>query len=177
VLEDRFADYQRSFEHLAVHDEEVLNRLGHLSYPIPKPMLAAASTYLDTHLADEIGRLARGDAASLDAIDHLRERGRAWGYQPERGTLEKTLAESLLRILDEIRPDADLTEITARGEFLLTASVRLGVVPDLWQVQNRLLDAFVRLKERQAIDLQVKDAFAKLADGLKVSRDLLGWRP
>ena len=44
VLEDRFADYQRSFELLANQDEEVLNRLGQLSYPIPKPLRAAAST-------------------------------------------------------------------------------------------------------------------------------------
>ena len=130
----------------------MLNRLGQLSYPIPKPLRAAASTYLDIHLADEIGRLARGEVASLDAIDHLRERGRAWGYQPERGLLEKTLAESLARTLEEIRPDADLTEITSRAELLLAASSRLGVAPDLWQVQNRFLNAFVRLTESRVMD-------------------------
>ena len=89
MLEDRFADYQRSFELLANQDEEVLNRLGQLGYPIPKPLRAAASTYLDIHLRDEIGRLVRGEADSLDGIEHLVERGRAWGYRPERDVLEK----------------------------------------------------------------------------------------
>ena len=103
---------ERSFERLANQDEEVLNRLGQLSYPIPKPLRAAASTYLDLHLRDEIARLVRGEAASLEAIERLCERGRAWGYQPERDLLEKTLAESLLQTLEELRPDADLTDIT-----------------------------------------------------------------
>lgn len=177
VLEDRFADYQRSFELLANQDEEVLNRLGHLSYPIPKPLRAAASTYLDIHLADAIGGLARGEVSSLDMIDRLCERGTAWGYQPERGLLEKRLAESLARALDEIRPEADLAEITSRAELLLAACTRLGIAPDLWQVQNRLLDAFVRLKESGLMDDRLRETFAKLAVGLRVNGDLLGWRP
>ena len=177
VLEDRFADYQRSFELLANQDEEVLNRLGQLSYPIPKPLRAAASTYLDIHLADEIGRLARGEAATLGAIDHLRERGRAWGYMPERGLLEKSLAEALVQTLDLIRPEADLIEITSRAELLLAARTRLGVAPDLWQVQNRFLNAFVQLTECNVMDEPLQEAFAKLADGLSVNRNLLGWRP
>ena len=93
ILQDRFADYQRTYERLANQHEEMLNRLGQLSYPIPKPLHAAASTYLDRHLRDEIARLVRGEVASLDAIERLSERGRAWGYQPERDLLEKTLAE------------------------------------------------------------------------------------
>ncbi len=129
VLEDRFADYQRAFELLANQDEEVLNRLGQLNYPIPKPLRAAASTYLDIHLVDELGQLARGEVASLDGIDLLRERGRAWGYRPERGLLEKILAESLTRTLEEIRPGADLAEIMSRAELLLAARARLEVAP------------------------------------------------
>jgi alpha-amylase/alpha-mannosidase (GH57 family) len=177
VLEDRFTDYQRAFELLANQDEEVLNRLGQLTYPIPMPLRAAASTYLDIHLAGAIGRLASGDAASLGAVDHLRERGRSWGYVPERGPLEKRLAEALTLTLDEIRPDADLAEITARAELLLAACDRLGVAPDLWQVQNRLLDAFVRLTESGLMDERLRGTFAKLAVGLRVNGDLLGWRP
>jgi len=177
VLEDRFADYERSFELLANQDEEVLNRLGQLSYPIPKPLRAAASTYLDMHLVAEIGRVARGEVASLDAIDQLRERGLAWGYQPERGLLEKTLAGSLLQTLDEIRPDADLSEITARAELLLAATRRLGVAPDLWQVQNRFLSAYLQLSESRVMNAPLRRAFETLAVGLKVSHSLLGWRP
>src|SRR6185312_512860 len=104
LLEDRFADYRRAFERLADQDEDLLNRLGHLSYPIPKPMLAAASTYLDGHLRDAIARLVRGEAGSLEAIERLRDRGRAWGYQPEGDLLGRTFAESLLRTLEEIEP-------------------------------------------------------------------------
>ncbi len=94
VLEDRIADYQRSFELLANQDEELLNRLGQLGYPIPKPLKAAASYHLDTHLGAEIGRLVRGEVASLDGIEQFVERGRAWGYRPDRDTLANSLAEA-----------------------------------------------------------------------------------
>jgi alpha-amylase/alpha-mannosidase (GH57 family) len=177
ILHDRFADYVRSFERLANQDEEMLNRLGQLSYPIPKPLHAAASTYLDFHLRDEIARLVSGEAASLDAIERLCERGRAWGYQPEHDLLEKTLAESLLQTLEELQPDADLTAVTARAERLLAAARLLGLEPDLWQVQNRFLNAFARLTESQVLDAPLHAVFAQLAAGLKVSQNLLGWRP
>ncbi len=177
LLEDRVADYRRSFERLANQDEDLLNRLGHLNYPIPKPLLSAASTYLDGHLRDEIERIVLGEAASLEAIESLRDRGRAWGYQPERDVLEKSLAESLLRTLAEIHPDADLPEITARAEQLLAASSLLGLAPDLWQVQNRFLGAYLRLAESGIMDPALHATFVKLALALKVSQDLLGWRP
>jgi alpha-amylase/alpha-mannosidase (GH57 family) len=177
ILEDRFADYRRSFERLANQDEEMLNRLGQLSYPIPKPLHAAASTVLDTCLRDEIARLVRGEAASVDAIERLCERGRAWGYQPERDLLEKTLSESLLQTLEELHADADLTAITSRAEQLLAAATLLGLEPNLWQVQNRLLNAFTRLTESRVMDAPLHAAFDKLALGLKVNQDLLGWRP
>ncbi len=177
ILEDRFADYRRSFERLANQDEETLNRLGQLSYPIPKPLHAAASTVLDASLRDEIARLVRGEPASLDAVERLCERGRAWGYQPERDLLEKTLSESLLETLEELRGDADLTAITSRAEQLLGAAALLGLEPDLWQVQNRLLNAFSHLTESQVMDAPLHAAFDKLALGLKVNQDLLGWKP
>jgi hypothetical protein len=177
LLEDRIADYRRSFERLANQDEDLLNRLGHLNYPIPKPLLSAAATYLDGHLRDEIARIVRGEATSADEVERLRDRGRAWGYQPERHVLEKSLAESLLRTLEEIRPDADLPGITARAEQLLAASSLLGLTPDLWQVQNRLLSAYVRLAESGIMDAALHATFVKLTAGLKVSEDLLGWKP
>jgi alpha-amylase/alpha-mannosidase (GH57 family) len=177
VLEDRFADYQRSFELLANQDEQVLNRLGQLRYPIPKPLRAAASSHLDIHLAAEIGRLARGEAISLHAIEHLRERGIAWGYQPERGVLEKTLAESLAQTLGSVRPDTDVVELLARAELLLATSTSLELTPDLWRVQNEFLSAYLRLAEFGAMHPGLHRNFETLAAGLKVSRDLLGWRP
>lgn len=155
----------------------MLNRLGQLSYPIPKPLRAAASTLLDTSLRDEIARLVRGEAASLDAIERLSERGRSWNYQPERAILEKTLSDSLLLALEDLRDDADLTDVTARAEHLLAAASLLGLEPNLWLVQNRLVNAFSRLTESHMMDAPLRAAFGKLADGLKVNQDLLGWRP
>jgi alpha-amylase/alpha-mannosidase (GH57 family) len=177
LLEDRVADYRRSFERLANQDEDLLNRLGQLNYPIPKPLLAAAATYLDGHIGDEIARIVRGETASAEAIERLRDRGRAWGYHPERDLLEKTLAESLLRTLEEIQPEADLAGITARAEQLLATSSVLGLAPDLWQAQNRFLSAYVHLAESGVMDGALHAMFVKLAVGLKVSEDLLGWRP
>jgi len=177
VLQDRFGDYHRAFELLANQDEDVLNRLGQLSYPIPKPLRAAASTYLDIHLRNEIGRLEQGESVSLDAIEQFCERGRAWNYQPERDLLERALTGSLLRALEGIRPDADVSDILSRALLLLAAARLLSIEPDLWQAQNRFLDAFGLLAESQAGDRPLREGFERLAAGLKVSHSLLGWRP
>jgi alpha-amylase/alpha-mannosidase (GH57 family) len=173
VLEDRFKDYHRAFELLANQDEDVLNRLGQLSYPIPKPLRAAASAYLDVHLRNEIGRLELGEAGSLDAILQLCERGRAWNYEPERDLLERALAESLLRILEQIGPQVDASGLLARAQLLVEAGRLLGVEPNLWQAQNRFLDAFNLLAAAHAVDQQVRDGFDRLATGLNISRNLL----
>jgi alpha-amylase/alpha-mannosidase (GH57 family) len=177
VLADRFEDYQRSFEQLANQDEEVLNRLGQLNYPIPKPLRAAASTYLDHHLEREIAQLASGEETSLAAIEHLRERGKAWGYQPEREILEKAVAESLWRTLREIQPDADLPAITTRAARLLDACVLLEITPDLWQAQNQFLGAFLELSTTAVMTTPLRQTFTDLSSRLNVSPKLLGWRP
>jgi alpha-amylase/alpha-mannosidase (GH57 family) len=177
VLADRFDDYQRSLERLANQDEEVLNRLGHLNYPIPKPLRAAASSFIDHHLEEQIARLERGEETSVGAIEQLRERGRAWGYHPEASILEKIVSEALERTLRGIRPDADLTVTATRAELLLDASALLGVKPDLWQVQNALLRAFLQLSDAAALDGPLRETFAQLATRLNVSPGLLGWRP
>ncbi len=83
----------------------------------------------------------------------------------------------MLQTLAEIDPGADLAGITARAEQLLGAAALLGLEPDIWQVQNRLLGAYARLTESGVMDAPLEAAFAKLAVRLKVSRTLLGWRP
>ena len=177
VLADRFEDYQRSFEQLASHDEEVLNHLGRLNYPIPKPLRAAASAYIDNHLVKEICRLEQGDEPSIEAIERLRERGRAWDYRADGETLGKVVAQSLERILGGIHPEADLAAITARVELLLDASALLGIRPELWQVQNQFLVAFLELSCATALDATLRETFAELATRLNLSPSLLGWRP
>jgi hypothetical protein len=177
VLQDRFEDYQRIFEHLANQDEDLLNRLGQLKYPIPKALRAAASTYLDAHLNDAIDSLRRGETFDLDAIEQLRDRGRSWGYQPETDTLGRVLVEALQQILDEIRPDADLAAITSRASLILDAAAQLGVSLELWQVQNRFLDAFNQLSETGTLDQSLRQTFAQLVTQLNLEPSLLGWRP
>src|SRR5262249_41470105 len=122
------------------------------------------------HLREEIARLVGGESTSLDAIQRLCERGRAWGYQPEKDRLEKTLAEALLQTLEEIQPQADLTPITVPADGLLSPAALLGLVPDLWQVQNRFLKAYLWLAESQVVDAPLQVAFAKLARDLKISQ-------
>src|SRR5207302_5545107 len=80
ALQDRFRDYRATFERLADQDQDLLNLLGQLHYPIPKPMRAAASAYLDHHLRREITALTNG--GNIERIRALYERGLAWGYQP-----------------------------------------------------------------------------------------------
>src|SRR5581483_1891097 len=90
ILGDRFADYQQSFERLADQDEDVMILLGRLHYPIPKPLRAAASAALDQRLRHEIERL--GHDGGLAQLEHLLDRGRAWGYQIETELLSRTIA-------------------------------------------------------------------------------------
>src|SRR5207248_2221834 len=120
VLQDRFEDYQRTFERLANQDEDLLNRLGRLHYPIPKPLRAAAAAYLDYHFR---AALANPEAdGDLAPIKNLVERGRAWGYQPERELLSRTASQSLGRLLHDLGPHAELPGLIDRASRLLDAS-------------------------------------------------------
>ena len=53
----------------------------------------------------------------------------------------------------------------------------IGVAPDLWQLQDRFLGAYSRLAESAVMDPALRATFGKLAVGLKVGEDLVGWRP
>jgi hypothetical protein len=174
ILQDRFEDYQQSFERLANQDQDVLSRLGQLRYPIPKPLRAAASTYLDYHLNEAILHLQTdGDPAQVKG---LYERGKTWGYQPERELLRKTIAEALQQVLDGIGSDGDMLAVTARAGHLLDAAGLLGITLDLWQAQNDVLDSYLRLADAGALDAPAKEAFQSLAAKLNVSPALLGRR-
>lgn len=175
VLQERFEDYQATFERLASQDDEVLGRLARLHYPIPKPMRAAASLYLDRRLREETDRL--GAESGVAHVQKLLEQGRAWGYQPERERVRKLLDEELQDVFVELGPAADLEALAARASALLDAAGLFEVRLDLWQAQNRLLEAFAQLTDSQAMSPPLKEAFARLAAKLNVNPELLGWRP
>jgi hypothetical protein len=175
VLRDRFEDYRRSFERLADQDEDVLNILGALHYPIPKPLRAAAAASLDHRLRLEIEQL--GANGSLANIRRLLERGKPWGYQPERLSLGSILAEELRVVFGEINPLSDLPALTERACQLLDAAALLGIPLDIWQIQNQLLDAYAELSREAPVSGPLKKAFCQLAAKLNISQDLLGWRP
>jgi alpha-amylase/alpha-mannosidase (GH57 family) len=172
VLQDRFEDYRRSFERLANQDEDVLNRLGQLHYPVPRPLRAAASAYLDYNLREEITRV-QGDG-QLERLRRLLERGRAWGYQPEREVLARALAEALQGVLEEVKPGADLPAVVQRAVGLLEASGLLGVSADLWGPQNQLLDAYARLASCGGPEPGLRASLVALAEKLNIAPGLLG---
>jgi hypothetical protein len=175
VLQDRIEDYQRTFERLVHQDDDVLARLGRMNYPIPKPLRAAASSYLDLQLTENLVGL--DSDGSLDRIQSFYERGKGWGYQPERDLLTRTFAEALAETLGAIGPNADLPALAKRASQLLAAARLLGITLDLWKVQNQLLDAFLQLSDAGALNQPLRDVFLELADNLKVSREVLGWLP
>jgi alpha-amylase/alpha-mannosidase (GH57 family) len=175
VLQDRIEDYQRTFERLVRQDDDVLARLGQMNYPIPKPLRAAASAYLDLHLTEDLDRL--DSDGNLERIQSFYERGKTWGYQPEHDHLTRTLAESLHQTLGQIGPIADLPALAKRAGQLLDAASLLGITLDLWKIQNQLLDAYIQLSSKGALSQPLQDVFLELAEKLKVSRDLLGWLP
>jgi hypothetical protein len=175
VLQDRFEDYHRVYDRLMSQDEDLLTRLGQLRYPIPKPLRAAASVYLDYHLQEEIARL--GADGNPDRIRALWERGRTWGYQPEREVLAKTVAEALTGLLQEIGAQSEPLAVVARAGQLLDAAALLGLGVDLWQAQNHLLDAYNRLGNAGSLTDGLRTLFAALAEKLNVRPALLGWKP
>jgi len=175
VLEDRFEDYHRTFARLANQDEEVLNRLGRLNYPIPKPMRAAALSFLDGGLREEIEAIVAGEESRLTEIEHLCERGRSWGYTPRLDTLGKVLSEGLSRQMLDLREDA--AAAASRAERLLDAAAVLGIKPDIWQAQNDFLDAYAGLADAGELDDALRQTFQRLAGRLEVSPEVLGWRP
>lgn len=175
VLGDRFEDYRRSFERLANQDEDVLNRLSQLHYPIPRPLHAAAAAYLDENLRAEIAALE--DDGNPARVRALWERGRAWGYQPERDVLGKTIAQALRRLLHEVTPTSDLPAVVRRAGHLLDAADLLGVPTNIWRVQNQLIEASARLEGADALPAERRALLAALASRVNVSEALLGWRP
>jgi hypothetical protein len=175
VLQDRVEDYYRIFENLTDQDDDVLNRLGRMKHPIPRPLWAVASSYLDYHLLREFSKLAQG--GDLAPIQVLYERGRTWGYHPDRDRFAQTISEALQRTLSGLDQDADLPVLTARSAMLIDAAALLGVTLDLWQVQNQLLDAYVELSQSGALTEAKRQVFNELAVKLNLCPNLLGWRP
>src|SRR5262249_27762039 len=156
----------QSFERLANQDVDVLNRLGPLRYPFPRPMRAAASAYLDRHLREEIANVqAEG---SLQRIRGLLERGRPGGYLPEREGVSPALADSLDQVMQAIGPDADLAEVAGKANVLLDAAALVGVSPDVWRAQNRLLDAYAALAKEGRVGKAQHEKFARLAEKLNI---------
>jgi hypothetical protein len=175
VLQNRFEDYRLTFERLATQDGDVLNRLGQMRYPIPKPLQAAASCYLDTALRHQI--VALETDGSLARVQEFYEWGQAWGYQPERELLAKTLAESLQRLLGGIGPEMDLPALMAQAVQILDVAALLGITLDLWEAQNQLLDTYAQREQLGRVDQPLREAFAELAHRIGIRPGLLGWHP
>ena len=125
----------------------MLNRLGQMHYPIPKPLRAAASSYLDLQLRRELDRLEEdgepgADPGPLRARQDLGlpARARAAGEDALRGPPADPRADSTRRPTSPRWP---------RGRVSSSTPPRLlGLTLDLWQVQNQLLDAYVQLSDR-----------------------------
>ncbi|WP_165071602.1 DUF3536 domain-containing protein [Paludisphaera rhizosphaerae] len=176
VLADRFEDYRRSFTRLSNLDEVVLNRLGELNHPIPTPLRAAATTFLDANLEEQIGALVDGDERRLHEIENLYDRGRAWNYRPNADVLGKALAGGLEQAMRDLK-EGGLAAAVSRADRMLDAAAVLGIRPELWEAQNIFLDAYVDLSAAGEVDETLDHTFQRLAIRMNVSPRLLGWRP
>ncbi len=175
ILLDRVKEYQRTFAQLAGYDESALAILGRLHYPTPKPLLTAASAYLDEQVRQELQHLDMPDA--LAHVRQFVERGHSWGYSPDGVNLGKVLTEELYVVLSELNPASDLQLLVTRAGRILDAAFLLGISLDLWRPQNQLLDAYAHLVENGAMTPPLRDGFAQLADKITITPELLGWRP
>jgi alpha-amylase/alpha-mannosidase (GH57 family) len=175
ILQDRFVDYKQSLERFADPDEDLLYQLGRLRYPIPKAMRTAATLSFDHGILQEILYLHTGEG--LQPIKHRLERGKVWGYQPDREILGQALARELKTLLGEINTNADLPALAAHAGHLLDAVALLGIPLSLWQLQNQLLDAYAQMQAADSLSQASREAFAYLAERFNINKDLLGWKP
>lgn len=175
VLQQRFADYQRMFDQLVEQDAGMLRTLTRLGYPIPKTLRAAAIVGLDHRLRQELEQLD-GDG-QLQRVKKLTEDGRSWGFQPDQEAFRAVLTQGVHEVLSEINRLADVPALVGHACRLLDAAGVLGIQPDLWEAQNRLLAAYAELAAEGPPDAAHHQALCQLAARLKVSEDLLGWRP
>jgi hypothetical protein len=91
--------------------------------------------------------------------------------------LARILETKLHEVVNEIRPGADLPALTGQACQVLDAAGLLGLMLDLWQVQNRVLEGFAGSAQARADVGELRKAFAPLAARLGISEGLLGWRP
>jgi hypothetical protein len=80
-------------------------------------------------------------------------------------------------VIAGLGPESDPAAIVNRAGRLLGAARLLGLAPDLWSVQNGLLDKFVQLTKSDDLNMLLIDSFGQLADQLMIGRHLLGWEP
>src|SRR5262249_40991077 len=153
----RFEDYRRSFELLADQDTGMLDRLARMRYPIPKPLLAAATLALDGRLRQELARLdAQG---RLARVQELLGGGQPGGCTVKGEAVGKLLTEELHVVLAELKPAADLAALVARAGRVLDMAFLLGIALDLWRPQNQLLDACARLPPEERNQPPLRDPF------------------
>ncbi|HEV3118529.1 MAG TPA: DUF3536 domain-containing protein, partial [Gemmataceae bacterium] len=175
VLQERFADYQSTFDRMTTVDEDMLNTLGRLHYPIPAALKAVAASALDHRLHEAIDDLPK--EGTVERINGILLAGKAWGYVPgDRDVIAKKLSEQLESLLSTVRSDSDVQKLVAEADKLLDAAHLLEIPLDLWQTQNHLLGIYARLAEKNLPE-PLKQAFAHLAQRLNVSPNLLGWKP
>jgi alpha-amylase/alpha-mannosidase (GH57 family) len=177
VLQERFEDYQRSFERLAEQDEGVLNILTRVHYPIPRQMRTAASAALDRRLRDAIAS-ADLHGKLVTELKPLIERGKVWGYQvAELDVLCRLLEKELLAALGQIVGQSEFQQQADRVNEVLDTANLLNCKLDLWQAQNELLREYVLAGEAGTLVPATCKAFGQLSERLNISSSLLGWRP
>ena len=174
--QDRIEDYQRTFERLVTQDDDVLNRLGQMHYPIPKPLRAAAlvvprpqalarsspgwrstatwrAIQAPLRAGQDLGLSARARAARESALggpgaDPRRSRP---GGRPARAGRPREPAPRRGRAARDLR--------STSGGCRTSCSTPTS-----------------ELADSGAMTEPLRSVFANLAVKLNLSQDLLGWR-
>ncbi len=152
----------------------MLNRLGQMHYPIPKPLQEAASSYLDLTLNQEL-RDSNPMATSRGFRD-LRAR-------PNLGlsTLPRAaVSRRSPRPSNACSARSTPTPISPRSsptQQSCSTPPRPGAEARPLASANQLLDAYVQLTDSATMTPLAPARFASLAVKLNMGQHLLGWRP
>lgn len=139
--------------------------------PVQNLRYAARAIELAAEFTDD-DLEARFVAELKDAPCNLPQFGDGKGVWDQLVKPQMVAGELLL--LSE-RPLTRVKDVEKLNQLVQDAN-KLGVVIDLWQVQNTLLDAYAHASENGLVDEALKAAFQKLAATLKVDVSVLGWK-
>lgn len=172
LVRDRIEDYLQTMDSLAEPDLPMLEQLASLGFPVPEPLVAAASVHVDLKVQGILERLDV-DPQVLEETRDLVHRCGSWGYRPKGETWGEILRRRLEECLVALETEEEDPEVLIqRSRNIIRTSRLLGLSLNFWKAQNLLIRACRRRWYSMA---QALEEAEELALDMGLRKDLLPW--